>query len=304
MTDIPIQGPAFEAVMSEIDAKLVANGVDVTNRPIAAVGEVSLLHDITIPMGGSATWLPPEMKRYAPLGQAIKRWYDEAYGDKLKVDMCPGRVVVPIDGDLYVLKIPRIMGSVNFIMSRGFIEPPGISRGPATCNILQLVEDLTQAKANSLSDEALENIDAAFKTGLPAAYTLEATDHELMYQARGDVAVAVAALMDRSERYGASKWASLQAAEKTLKAAITLKGGTFKFTHELAKLAAQLSGLGVNIEAGPLIADIQCDPKIRYGDEPCTREQALGAHHASLDFVNLLRDAGVGFELGIGGPAE
>lgn len=290
--------------MRDVDAKLIADGVDVTNRPIMAVGEVSMRHgDIPIPTGGAAAWLPPEMKRFAPLGQAIKRWYDDAYGDKLKVDPCPGRTVVLVDGDLYELKIPRIMGAVNFIFSRRFIEEPSISRGPATCNVLQLVEDLTQVKARDISEEAVAAIDGAFRTALPAAYTLEATDHELMYQARGDVAVAVAALMERSARYGASKWASLQAAEKTLKAAISLKGGTFKFTHELSRLAKQLAELGVEVDIDTLVSAIQCDPKIRYGEEPCDREQALAAHQASLQLVNVLREAGVGFELGIGGPA-
>lgn len=289
--------------MREVDSKLIADGVDVTSRPIMAVGEVSMRHrDIPIPMGDDAAWLPPEMRRYLPLGQAIKRWYDDVYGDKLKTDPCPGRTVVLIDGDLYELKIPRIMGKVNFIISRRFIREPGISRGPATCNVLQLVEDLTQAKANSISQEAVAAIDRAFLTALPAAYTLEAANHELMYQARGDVAVAVAALMERSARYGASKWASLQAAEKTLKAAISLKGGTFKFTHELSRLAKQLAELGVEVGIDALIADVQCDPKIRYGEEPCDREQALAAHQASLQLVNLLRDAGAGFQLGLGGP--
>ena len=40
--------------------------------------------------------------------------------------------------------------------------------------------------------------------------------------------------------------------------------------------------------------------KIRYGEERCTREQALAAHQASLVLVNRLRDAGAGFELGLG----
>lgn len=193
-----------------------------------------------------------------------------------------------------------MFGAANLVLTREFLPEPGISRGPVTCNIVQLLEGMTAGKAAGLSEAALSAIDVAFGIGLPAAYTLENTDHELMYIARGDVAAAVAGLMDQSERYGASKWASLQAAEKVLKTAISLKGAKFKFTHGLGELCKHLSDLGITLNTGPLIAKIQCSPKIRYGEELCTREDALAAHQASLELVNCLREGGAGFELGLG----
>jgi len=44
----------------------------------------------------------------------------------------------------------------------------------------------------------------------------------------------------------------------------------------------------------------QCKPGIRYGEEPCSRNEALRAHHASLDLVNRLGAAGANFESGLG----
>jgi hypothetical protein len=251
-------------------------------------------------MGGEPGRLPPELRPYAALGDAILRWYEGTYGDRLKVDMCPGRIVVLVDGDLYVLRIPRLFGAANFVLTREFLAEPGISRGAVTCNIVQLLEGMTAAKAAGLSDAALSAINVAFGIGLPAAYTLESTDHELMYTPRRAGAAAIAGLMDQGERYGASKWASLQAAEKVLKTAISIKGAKFKFTHGLKELSMHLSDLGIAVDAGPLIANIQCSPKIRYGEEPCTRDQALAAHQASLELVNRLREGGAGFELGLG----
>ena len=122
-----------------------------------------------------------------------------------------------------------------------------------------------------------------------------------MYSARGDVDVAVRSLMERGDRFGASKWASLQASEKVLKAAIELEGAQFAFTHDLAKLRADLEDAGITIDADKQIAAIQCSPSIRYGEEACSREEALSAHHASLDLVNLLHASGAKFEPGIGG---
>ena len=300
MNEIPCQGPIFQAMMREIDAKLKMDGIDIADRPLFAIREVSLRYEVPIPMGGEPDRLPPDLRPYAALGDAIHDWFDDTYGDRLKVDLCPGRIVVDVDGDLYALRIPRLFGSANFILTREFLPEPGISGGPVTCNVVQLLDNITPGKAAGLSDAALAAVAVAFEIGLPAAYTLESTDHEFISIARGDIAAAVAALMGTSERYGASKWASLQAAEKVLKAAILLKGAQFAFTHVLDKLCRQLSDLGLPLSVEPLIAVIQCDPKIRYGEEPCTRDEAVAAHQASLELVNHLREAGAGFELGLG----
>lgn len=294
------EGPLFEAMMLEIDARLGREGHAIEDRPILAGREVSLLHDVPIPIGQiEPERLPPDVAPYATLGAAIIRWYHESYGDRLKVDMKPGRVVLRLDSDLYALGIPRVFGKVAFGVSRDFLPKRTSFSGPGEYNIIQLVEHMTAAKAARLSDADLQAAEHAFLLGLRAAYTLEATPHALMSSAQADVATAVTALMDRHDRSGESKWASLQAAEKTLKAAIALKGETFAFTHDLTKLASSLAALGVAIDIQHLLDAIQCTPGIRYGEETCTQAEALEAHQASLALVNALGEAGVGFETGI-----
>lgn len=288
--------------MREIDTKLKAEGLDIPSRPISAVGEVSIRHgNIPIALGDGIVRLTPELERYRPLAAAIRKWYDDTYGNRIKIDMSAGRIVLLLEGDLYALQIPRFFGSVNFTAVREWLPMAPIGRGPAICNVVQLMDDMTPGMAATLSDEALLAIWSAFEIGLPACYTLESTQSKLMAIASSDVKVAVSNLMDRRDHFGASKWASLQSAEKVLKAAILLKGARFKFVHHLQPLCGQLAELGVVFDHAQLVADIQCTPKIRYGEEPCTREQALTAHHASLVLVNRLRDAGAGFELGLGG---
>lgn len=300
MTDVPTNGPAFEAMMREIDARLKAEGVDIPSRPISAVREVSIrFGDIPIPLGDGTVRGFPELERYRPLAAAIRKWYDDTYGDRIKIDMSAGKIVLLLEDDLYALRIPRFFGTVNFIAVREWLPKAPIGRGPATSNVVQLLDDMTPGLAQRLSDEALLTIMSAFEIGLPACYTLESTQSELMAIARNDVKIAVTNLMDQQDHFGASKWASLQAAEKVLKAAILLKGARFKFVHDLQQLCDQLTALGVVFDHALLVADIQCDPKIRYGQEHCTREQALAAHQASLVLVNRLRDAGAGFELGL-----
>lgn len=297
---IPHSGPAFETMMLEIDTKLAADGIDIASRPFHAVREVSLKYQVSIPLAGSAINMPPELLAYLPLSDAIDQWYRDNFGDRLKVDPCPGRSVLLIDKDLYVMRVPRLMGSVHIVTSREFLETPEIGRGPVILNVVQTIEAMTRAKAARLTDDALSTIRDAFERAVRAAYFLEDTQHELMFIARGDVATAVDKLMAQGARYGKSKWASLQAAEKVLKAAIALHGRSFKYTHGLKLLAAELKKAGVNLDADPLLDAIQCKPGIRYGEEPCGREDALRAHHASLDLVIRLRDAGAKFDSGLG----
>lgn len=106
--------------------------------------------------------------------------------------------------------------------------------------------------------------------------------------------------MHRGGRFGESKWASLQAAEKTLKAAIALQGETFPYSHDLTRLATRLIEAGVPVAVQPLVDAIQCTPGIRYGEEACSEAEALAAHQASLELVNTLREAGASFQAGIG----
>lgn len=298
------QGPQFEAMMAQIDLKLTNEGADIPSRPMLAVREVSMKYGLNMPLGGDPARMPPDLRENAALSEAINQWYKDNYGDRLKENPCPGQMVVLLDGDLYVLRVPRIFGRVNFVLTRQWLNSAGISRGPTTCNIIQLVDEMTPAKAARLSDAALNAIGDAFETAVPAAYTLESTDHNLMFIARGDVEVAVNSLMARGGRNGESKWASLQAAEKVLKAAIDLAGLKFGFTHGLAGLCQTLADTGLKFDASTQVAAIQCTPSIRYGDESCTRDEALLAHRASLELVNILRNAGAKFSLGIGGLAS
>lgn len=145
----------------------------------------------------------------------------------------------------------------------------------------------------TLSEVALRSMIELFPISLAAAYHLEAgAAHPLMKIAQSDMNTAVGKLMDRGEHFGDSKWASLQAAEKCLKAAIEIRGGIPDRTHKLGELRDDLAQLGVTIATPSLIDAIQCSPSIRYGDEHCTMIEALAAHHAVLRLVVELVVAG------------
>ena len=290
-------GPAFEEMMREIDAGLVRDGVPISARPIRAVMAVGTRFKVALPLVPAPSGAPAELARHNALVRNIQAWYDTVYGERTKIDFSMGSVVVVIDGDLNVLRLPRLYGTARFVVSRQFTKRPTVfSREPAVCNVLQLVQNLSEAKAASLSDEALRHVIEMFALGFEAHDVLEASQsHELIRVARGDVQTAVNNLMDRGNRFAELKWASLQAAEKTLKGAIALEGAKYEFTHSLSGLCEQLEGLGIKFEWSDLTAQIQCSPQIRYGSQSCSRDDALSAHQASLRLVAVLAKAGAKF---------
>jgi hypothetical protein len=298
---IPEAGPAFEELMREIDSKFSREGLPIPVRSIRAVIAVGRRFKVSVPIVPSPPNAPPQLQKYNQLCKNIHDWYSAVYGDRVKVTFSPGRIVLVLDGDLYSLALPRIYGTVQFVAIRKFLEDKSfVTRGPGTCNVVQLVEALTPAKANGLSDEALETIIGGFVLALEAHDCLEATrTHKLIEIARGDIQTAVGCLMDTRDRSGESKWASLQAAEKVLKAAIELEGSKYRFGHELIPLCEQLAGLGVTFKWTPLVSNIQCSPGIRYGETSCTREEAVRAHHSSLELVVALARAGAKFKQGL-----
>jgi hypothetical protein len=211
-------------------------------------------------------------------------------------------MVLSIEEDLYLLRVPRILASAHFFVSRQLTKrDSNFTRGPAPCNVLNLIESLTPAKIVALSDDTLDEILRRFLFGLEAHYLLEATaSHKLIQSARADVQSAVNNLLDQANRFGESKWASLQAAEKTIKAAIDLNGGKFSFSHNLGLLFQELERSGIVLQAQPFIDEIQCQPSIRYGETTCTRQEAVDAHQSSLRLVSALKNAGAKFKHGLG----
>lgn len=294
----PESGPAFEQLMREVDAALAKDGVAISARPIHAVMAVGNRFKVSLPVVPLSPDAPAELAKYNDFVRNIQGWFEKVYGDRIKADFSPGSTVVPIDGDLYVLRLPRFYGTVQFMVSRQFVKRrSSFSRGPAVCNVLELIQNLSEAKAALLSDETLSEVMQMFGIGLQAHDALEANrSHDLIRLARGDVQTAVNSLMDRDNRFAESKWASLQAAEKTLKAAIAMEGAKFGFTHNLSTLCEQLCSLGVRFEWKDLVERIQCTPHIRYGSEYCSRDNALLAHQASLRLVVTLLGAGAKFK--------
>jgi HEPN domain-containing protein len=115
---------------------------------------------------------------------------------------------------------------------------------------------------------------------------------ELLDMARADYDSSTADVL--ANRYGQARWAAQQAVEKTLKGLLTLAGTPFPTggpnghnLKHLGEIFQQKHGITISPE---LLLLATCSPKIRYGEEFSSEQQAIGANHAVLGVLDQLRN--------------
>ncbi|TDT86288.1 HEPN domain-containing protein [Pseudodesulfovibrio indicus] len=242
-------------MMTEIDWELQQEKVPVTAREIKAFMKFSQKTGLQIPLTGDH-WIT----------KTISEWYRSVYGEKLKVDFSPGSGVVALGHEPYLVKFPRIYGRVQV-------------------NPLEWIQGATPIILNSIPEESL----TPFVQTLMMQYNDYIAAELLPVKCTDDLASAVNHMVAQRRNYGLSEWASQQSLEKTFKNFITEKGGTFKFTHDLAKLHRKCVELGLPEIQKDIVDQVECAASARYIDDgendEYTLETAVNSFVASLHCV-------------------
>lgn len=227
----------------------------------------------------------------------IHEWYSETYGDKALIDFSPGSVVLPLHGNLWELKMPRVWGRITVFLDRnlankGNLKPGGRGAPPPSMNVLLSIVGMTPAYASKLTDADLAQINARFQGSFGAISCLEdLAGHGLFEEARGDYRHSVDALLTGRE-FSKTRWDTAQCAEKVFKGLLARDGHAFPTSGPNGHNIVHLGGLvkeklGIAC-AGPDLEAVQCSPKVRYGEVPSTKEDALGAHEALGRILRVL----------------
>lgn len=256
--DIEDGTPAFHEYMEQIDRRLREARIPIPARPIRAFQEMAK-DGIHMVIAG-----PIKL----PHTERIHAWFERRYGDKLKMDFSIGKAVILVRGDPYVMKLPLMNGRWN-----GIVDVTKTFEGMTKDLFAELVE-LDRADMVTAFVWFLERFTKI--VDLPPAVT-------------ANIDTAILQMMNRNPHYGESKWASLQAAEKTLKAFITQKGKTPPRTHDLKDLLERAEALGLPKGFWPVLALIQCSAGVRYGNGVML-DQAVVAHHASIDLCAFIAE--------------
>ncbi len=290
----PTNEEEFDAMMTSLDNRFSAEGIEPRHRGMRASQQVSwtLKLDGTPILGGPLDRGPPFSPR--DLLARVHDWYSDHYGDAMKIDFSPGSFLVVVNGNLWKVRLPMIMGEGRLVVDRNLslAKKDGVGRGPAIHNVLCSVEELTQAMANKLSDQELAFFFHAFAHGWQAIMTLGSLGgHALFSEAKADFRHSVDAIASRRE-YGKARWESAQCAEKLLKGLLARAGHAYPKDggrgHDHVHLGALLEEkLSIRISEN-ILKILKTSPAVRYGEEASTLEQAMASHSALLALLRTL----------------
>ena len=281
----------FQALMEDIDREMINEDLGIPARPIEAGRKITGRYDVVLDAVPQERPILPGVFTPDQISLRIHDWMKQRYGERLKLPFTIGRVVIPLRGSLYTITCPVVYGSAKFVCDPGTFgqsrQTLGIHSIP-TCNVLDLIDHFTADLARSLTSEEVVKIGLAHASAMGAYIALHAvSDVRFVSEAFGDLDAAVSHLMEHKPQPGLSKWASLQAVEKLLKAYIVTKGGTEKRHHSLKDHAKDATELELPPVSDEYIKDVQCPAGVRYGQVAVSVKEACIAHFISLEVCEV-----------------
>lgn len=286
--EIPKNEKEFNKLMEEIDDLLKNRKIPIYNRPIHAPIEIARRLKISFPLVSIKGEAVLDVYHSDSLSAHIHNWYRRKYGDRLKAQMGIGNGIILIRKDPWRVVYPMIFWTISFICENDiekYEHSPSITTNgtPPVINILNLIEDMSNDYAKSLTVPELREIKRIFLLGLEALSYLDMIKSKLFIkEAQIDLENAVNDILSQPAHYGQSKYASLQFSEKLIKCFLSEKSTRFPKSHNLSDLYSLAVGHGLPQFSTDLITQVQCGAGVRYGDEIVDLDDAIRAHYSSL----------------------
>jgi hypothetical protein len=220
--------------------------------------------------------------------KVVVNWYARKYGSSLKRDHDLGIMAILIRNDLFKMTLPLVYGEVQVVVDpnvelRNRVQK-STGQDPAVVYVLNCIEGLSIARARELSPVELKELLLYYSWGAGAFQSIvlfSGSPHTR--EALKDLRSAVDHLFGERQACGQSKWASLQAAKKLLRAYLAHKGGAAEQDRDLLQLAHEAYALGLHALNPDNLEILQCDPGVLSGKTAVDVQQAVEAHHACID---------------------
>ncbi len=229
---------------------------------------------------------------FDPLSEKVMNWFAVRYGDRINTDFDFGHSIMLLRGDLTRFRCTRFFGRVFEICCAELMECELAEIGvkqPVVSNVLSVVNGMTSAYARSLSGHDRERLlSTVVKSKIRLSRIEDAENQTHVSEARADLRTSVDQLMLNQPQCGPSKWSSLQAVEKFLKAYIVQRGAVPTRSHKLTDLANAAESFGLRSLGRSTLGLVQCPADVRYNSSLVTREQAVEAHHAALSICSAI----------------
>ena len=272
----------LDSLINAVDTELSMEQIPIAARPLRAL--MRLAQRLQRPLSFH------EKDRTA---QYILAWFDKKYGNRLKSVGPIGEIVVLIRNDPYKMVIPLLYGQATLIaVPQPQEKQAHVTRDSVKINVFDCIKDFTWIYAKELTAVEKKELILFLRWGSESFQEIHQIKNIIYVpEALGDLQVAVGSIFGNPEQCGLSKWSSLQAAEKLIKAFISVKGGSVNKHHVLSKHIKRAYSLGLKKINQDNVEILECDAGVRYGEKVVTVHEAVEAHHASVDLCAKIATA-------------
>lgn len=281
----------FSEVMEKIDKELQLENHCISGREIRAMSKVSEEFNIAeFPLRSSD--IVPGVYTVDNIATHVYKWFEEKYGNKLNMENNLAHMILSIKGVQYKVGFPILYGTMQILFDPTMrkYNSLGQKNNPAQLNLAAYIEDLTPKLASALTESEIIQLVTLYGSSYNAILRYRDSGLPFQQEVLADLESAVDAFFYVHQQYGQSKWASLQFTEKLLKGLIQSTGNKFQYSHELQTLAKQASDItGIIIDSN-LIQQIECKAAVRYSATLVSADEAIKAHHASLEVLRCMMD--------------
>ncbi|MDL0446006.1 hypothetical protein [Vibrio alginolyticus] len=262
----------FNTLMTSVDDTFDEALVRLHQRPLRAVVEAFKRLNISGEIIGPSKQPANYPITTQNLSSHVTKWYDDRYGDALKIDMSIGRFPFQLKGIAYACKLPLFYGSFKILACKENIGSQDI------INVFDLLENLPSYVREKSTNSDEKKLILKFEIALKAIIAMQAKkENSLINSALSDALVSCDQITSNKVNYSLSAWHSLQFAEKVLKFYIS-RFEAPQFTHEVKKLKNKAKNLGY-IDSGNVNWDsLDFKPAIRYEPNGVSQRQALEAN--------------------------
>lgn len=282
----------FNKMMEEIDSELKLENIEIYSRSLKATIKIAKRLEIKeMPLIGHAAI--PGVYTADSLSAHVENWFIKRYGTKMKKDFRLCKIILILKGEAFLVGMPMIYGQIKIICDPSLkkYEIADKNEQIPIFNLLTHIEDLTPDFASTLTDS--EMIDLVKFYGSTYNAIIDYYDYGLPFQqeALTDLENAVDSFFYNHQHFGQSKWSSLQFTEKLLKGVIENTGNSFPKSHklkDLSKIVKEVAGIKICEET---LSSIDCKPDVRYSAELVSDNEAVKAHHASLEVLRTIMNS-------------
>lgn len=236
----------LDGYLESLDSQLADDGIQIPSRPNEA------LHRISIEVSETVAFTR------GSFAKAVNDWYQNRYGDKLRLDNILGSSVVLIAGAPYRVDFP-------------------LGYAAATVNPLKLIASATPALFRSMSEDQITEI-----ANLIGAHYQHAIQSGAFQAGAAHHLAAVDSIVRSPQNLDRSKLEAMLSVEEALNEYIVRRAGTINTVRELETLEKQAVALGMDPLLAGLLDDVQGSSGVRSGTRETTLHEAVLAVQTAL----------------------